>query len=144
LSVQPSDSRVFRLEELEPNQSFTVSQLYSDAEMDEFERLSGDHSPLHVDAAATQAYGYPDRLVYGFLFLTLLSRMVGTHLYHAVCASVAVDFVNPVYPGETVELVATVDRIQSSLRSVVFKVRFQRGADVVGRGKLTTVFLDAR
>ena len=136
-----SDAHVLRFEDLHPNLAVTVSQIYGEAEMQSFEALSGDHSALHVDAAACAQHGYPDRLVYGFLYLTLLSRMVGTCLHHAICAAVAVDFAKPVFPGERVDLIATVDRIQEPTRGVVFKVRFERGGETVARGKLTTLFL---
>src|SRR5579872_7173682 len=91
-SMPQSATQVFRFEDLSAGQVFAVSESYGEREMIAFEMLSNDHSPLHVDAEATRQYGYPDRMVYGFLFLTLLSRFVGTRLHHAVCASISFDF----------------------------------------------------
>jgi 3-hydroxybutyryl-CoA dehydratase len=138
--MQADNSAILRFESLTAGQAFTVSERYEEAEMRAFEALSGDTSPLHVDPAAASQYGYPDRLLYGFLLLTLLSRLVGTKLHHAVCASVSVDFVSPGFPGEKIDLVATVDLVHEAFRSVVFKVRFKRGDDVIARGRLTVVF----
>lgn len=130
-----------RFEDLAAGQQLSLSRCFADAEMRAFEELSGDTSPIHVDAAAARRYGHPDRLLYGFLVLTMLSRLVGTRLHDAVCAAVSADFTLPLFPGETVELAATVDRVQEPLRSAVLKYVFQRGADVIARGRLTVQFL---
>jgi 3-hydroxybutyryl-CoA dehydratase len=129
------------LEELTLGYQFHASEIYTDAVLDSFETLSGDHSPLHTDSGAAVALGFPDRLVYGFQMAALLSRIVGTHLRSAVCASVSLDFVKPVFVGEEVRLTAEVAQIQPTLRSVVLRAQFTRNDEVVARGKLTTQFL---
>jgi acyl dehydratase len=139
--VPPSDSTGLRFEDVRPGHALTVSETYGGAELDAFATLSGDHSSIHTESQTARQYGYPDRMTYGFLTLTLISRMVGSKLHHALCASVSVDFVSPAFPGERIDLIATVDRVQAAMRSVLFKLRFERGGELLARGRLTTKFL---
>lgn len=140
--MRPSESPVRRFEEIAPGDSFSLTAVFGEREMRQFEELSGDRSAIHVDPAAAGQHGFPDRLVYGFLVLGMLSRLVGSTFHHAVCASVSIDFTNPVFPNEEIVLSATVDQIQSSMRGVMLKVRFQRGESLVARGRLLTRFLE--
>lgn len=109
--------------------------------MDAFAVLSGDHSTIHTNVETARSCGFPDRLQYGFLLASLLSRIVGENFYHAVCASVSMDFVHPVPAGVRVDVSAEVIRIQEAMRSVALRVTMVCGETTVVRGKLTTVFL---
>ncbi len=133
---------VLSFEELEIGQKLCVSEWIDDSLHHRFTELSRDYSPLHTDPSQAQAFGYQERLGYGFLLTTLLSRMVGTYLQSAICVSVSVDFTIPVLVGDSVELQATVAQIQTATRSVVFRTEFRRGAELVARGKLITRFLE--
>jgi 3-hydroxybutyryl-CoA dehydratase len=128
-------------EQLELGRQFHASEVYTDATLAAFETLSGDHNPLHTDSAAAVALGFPDRLVYGFQMAALLSGIVRTNLRSAVCASVSLDFVQPVFAGEQIQLTAEVAQLQPALKSVILKAQFTRRAQLVARGKLTVQFL---
>ena len=128
-------------EEIQIGQVFHASAGFGWDEMDRFAALSGDFSAIHTDLETAKHFGLPDRVQYGFLLTTLLSRIVGTNFEHAVCAAVSLDFAKPVIVGETVDVCTEVTQVQESMRSVVLKVTMLRGGDVVVRGKLTTVFL---
>ena len=128
-------------EQLHLDDVFETSETFDVIAMDRFAELSGDDSPIHVDAAAAQRHGFEDRLQYGFLLLSLVSRIVGTRFENAICASVSVDFVKPVIAGQRVAALASVSQIQQSTHSVVLKLVMRSEGHVVLRGKLTTVFL---
>ena len=132
-----STTQVFRFEDLSAGQVFAVSESYGEREMIAFEMLSNDHSPLHVDAEATRLYGYPDRMVYGFLFLTLLSRFVGRGFITLRARRYPSILPNRHSLGEQIDLIAKVERIQQSLRCIEFKARFLRGDDVLARGRIS-------
>ncbi len=133
---------VLRFEEIEIGQKLCVSECIDDGLHRRFTELSGDYSPLHTDPTQARLFGFQERLGYGFLLSTLLSRMVGIYLESAICVSVALDFTIPVLVGDSVELHGTVAQIQKATRSVVFRTEFRRGAEVVARGKLITRFLE--
>jgi len=128
-------------EEISTGQRFEFDSAFSAADMDRFAELSGDHSPIHTDPLTARQFGFPDRLQYGFLLTTLLSRLVGTHFAHAVCASLSLDFVQPALPGQRIQLAAEVSQIQTTMRSVALKFTLANETAIVARGKLTTVFL---
>lgn len=128
-------------DEIQVGQVFQTSADFGGGEMDRFAALSGDFSAIHTDLETAKHFGLPDRLQYGFLLTTLLSRIVGRNFEHAVCAAVSLDFTKPVIAGERIDVCAEVTQVQESMRSVVLKITMLRGVDVVVRGKLTTVFL---
>jgi len=132
-----------RFEEIHVGRVFHVSERFGHSEMDQFAALSGDHSAIHTDPETAKRFGFPDRLQYGFLLTSLLSRIVGTNFEHAVCAAVSLDFVKPAIAGEHVDVRAEVTQVQEAMRSVVLKITMLSDRDVIARGKLTTVFLTA-
>jgi 3-hydroxybutyryl-CoA dehydratase len=109
--------------------------------MDRFASLTGDQSPIHSDGETAKACGFPDRLQYGFLLASLLSRIVGSNFHNAVCAAVSLDFVCPVAAKARVDVVAEVIQMQHAMRSVSLKITMISDGSTVVRGKLTTVFL---
>ena len=112
-----------------------------DGAMGAFQSLSGDANPLHSDRTIARQQGFPDRTIYGFLMLTLLSRMAGTNFHNAVCAAVSADFTQPAFCGDTVRLDAEIVQTQTALRSAVLKFRIIASDIQVVRGKLTIQFL---
>jgi 3-hydroxybutyryl-CoA dehydratase len=128
-------------EEIQTGQEFTATQFFDEAALDSFCALSGDTSPLHTNTNAAQSLGFPDRVVYGFHALGLLSRIVGTCFYNAVCVSVEADFTQPAFCGQQLRVVAQVAKIQPALRSVTLKARMLHGRQEVLRAKLIIRFL---
>lgn len=72
-----------------------------------FAALSGDKSPVHVDADFARARGFDDVIVYGGLMLAHLSYVVGMKLPGETGTSTrwTIDYRGPLYVGET----ATID-----------------------------------
>jgi 3-hydroxybutyryl-CoA dehydratase len=130
-----------RFEQIQVGRVFYVSESFGHEEMDQFAVLSGDHSAIHADLETAKRFGFSDRVQFGFLLATLLSRIVGTNFEHAVCAAVSMDFVKPAIAGEPVDVRAEVTQVQETMRSVVLKITMISGNVVIVRGKLTTVFL---
>jgi acyl dehydratase len=126
---------------VELGQVYHTSETFGYAAMDAFAELSGDHSAIHADSMLARECGFPDRLQYGFLLASLLSRIVGCNFHRAVCASVSLDFVEPVPAGAIVNVRAEVAQIQHTMRSVALRITMSCGASKIAHGKLTTVFL---
>jgi len=87
-----------------------------DAEMIErFADFSGDDNPLHVDAGEAQAYGYRRPIAHGAILTALVSKAIGTELPGpgAVWMGQSIEWVRPVFVGDTVELTVTVKRVSA-------------------------------
>ena len=122
-------------------QKYGAGERMDAAAMDVFQSLSGDTNPLHTDVVAARLQGFPDRTVYGFLMLSLLSRIVGTHFQNAVCAALSVDFSHPAFCDDPVTVEAEITHVQAPMRSAVLKFRISTPVAVAARGKLTIKFL---
>src|ERR1039457_1608906 len=68
-----------QFEQIQVGRVFHASDSFGHSEMDQFAALSGDHSAIHADAETAKRFGFPDRVQYGFLLVSLLSRIVGTN-----------------------------------------------------------------
>jgi acyl dehydratase len=130
-----------RFDQIRLGQLFRTSHTFSYAAMDTFAELTGDCSAIHTDLTVAKAYGFSDRLQYGFLLAGLLSRIVGANFYNAVCAAVSLDFVRPVPATAQVDVTAEVIQLQHVMRSVSLRSTMLSEGSTVLRGKLTVVFL---
>ena len=115
-------------------------------DIDRFADLSGDRSPLHVDAAFARRRGYEDRVAHGAFLVALASRLVGMSLpgQNALLLTSQMSFLSPVLPGARLRVTGTVDQMSDSVRSVVVKVGFtdiDRGTPIA-RGRLTIGFTE--
>jgi acyl dehydratase len=134
-------SELMHFERIQHGQIYSTSETFSHSAMSTFAQLSGDFSPVHTDAEVAKRLNFPDRLQYGFLLASLLSRIVGSNFHHAVCAAVSLDFTKPVPACARVDVSAEVVQIQQVMRSVLLRVTMRSDDAIVARGKLTTVFL---
>lgn len=100
----------YTLAEMAPGlqQSFTVT--VTPAMMDAFAAITGDVSPIHMDAAYAQGRGYPGRVVYGMLGASFFSTLAGVYLpgEHCLLHSVECRFAKPIFIGDTLTVTGTV------------------------------------
>ena len=70
----------YTLAEMTPglSESFTVT--VTEEMMARFEAITGDVSPIHMDAEYAQKRGYPGRVVYGMLGASFFSTLAGVYL----------------------------------------------------------------
>ena len=103
----------------------------------EFEKLSGDDSPVHTDDAFARKSGFKKKIGYAFLLSSYLSRLYGTILPGgtSVCLRQEADFVSPWYPSDTLTFKAKVLRKITSTRIIEIHVEVKRnGGALVMRG----------
>jgi 3-hydroxybutyryl-CoA dehydratase len=97
------------------------SFLYEVKEQDinSFAELSGDFSPLHMDAAFAKSRGFEGRVVHGAYISALISRLVGMILpgRDAIVQSTQCNFHRPTYAGALLEVTGKVTRRLDSLRA---------------------------
>ncbi|WP_430397464.1 MaoC family dehydratase [Ferrovibrio sp.] len=73
----------------------------------------GDFNPLHSDEIYTvQSAGYPTVFAHGMLTMGLTSKMLTNYVGIARLTKFGVRFTNQVWPGDTLDAIATVQAIR--------------------------------
>lgn len=107
------------------------------AAMAMFATLSGDHSPIHTDAAYAASRGYEGVIVYGGLMLAQLSHMVGMKLPGGDAVSVrwTIDYRSPLYVDEPATFRMEVANVSASTGLIDLRFTITKGERVVATGK---------
>ncbi len=85
--------------------------------VNDFAKISGDYSPIHMDINYAQSTKFNGRVVHGMLLASFLSRMVGMYLpgKHALYASQTLEFHNPCFIDDEITISSTiVDKSEST------------------------------
>ena len=113
----------YTLAEMTPGltESFTVT--VTEEMMQDFERLSGDCSPIHIDEDYARKRGYPGRVVYGMLGASFFSTLAGVYLpgEHCLLHGVECKFARPVFIGDTLTVTGTVLRVSEAVAEAEIK-----------------------
>jgi acyl dehydratase len=106
-----------------------------------FAGLTGDHYPLHTDAHHMQGSRFGQRIAHGPLTFSLAVGLVGLSGFYgdAIVALVEITGLKataPVVPGDTIHVVATVERSDETgpkygTLAVRYSVRNQTGKEVM-------------
>ncbi|MEG2192865.1 MAG: MaoC/PaaZ C-terminal domain-containing protein, partial [Oscillospiraceae bacterium] len=85
--------------------------------------ITGDISPIHVDANYAKAHGFKDRVCHGMLFGSMFSTLAGVYLPGENCLlhSVETKFSSPVYPGDTLMVQGKVSELNDTFKTIIIK-----------------------
>lgn len=113
----------YRLADLTPGvtESFTVT--ITEEMMAQFYAITGDNSPIHMDADYAAGRGYPGRVVYGMLGASFLSTLAGVYLpgEHCLLHGVDLKFAKPIFIGDTLTVTGVVDEVNDTFREIAIK-----------------------
>ena len=113
----------YRLADLTPGvtESFTVT--ITEEMMAQFYAITGDNSPIHMDADYAAGRGYPGRVVYGMLGASFLSTLAGVYLpgEHCLLHGVDLKFAKPIFIGDTLTVTGVVDEVNDTFREITIK-----------------------
>ena len=113
----------YTLAEMTPglSESFTVT--ITEEMMARFEAITGDVSPIHMDAEYAQKRGYPGRVVYGMLGASFFSTLAGVYLpgEHCLLHGVECKFAKPVFIGDTLTITGTVVNVSEAVAEAEIK-----------------------
>lgn len=109
--------------ELEQTEQFEVE--ITAEKMELFCQLSGDVSPIHLDASYAKQRGYEGRVVYGMLVASFFSTLAGTYLpgEHCLLHSVSSKFAKPVLIGDVLTISGTVTEKHDLFKEVTLKAK---------------------
>ena len=90
--------------------------------VDNFAKLTGDFSPIHMDEDYASTTTFQKRVVHGMLLASFLSKIDGMYLpgKHALYFSQSLDFRHPCFLGDTITISSVV--IDKSLSTKILKI----------------------
>ena len=118
------------------------SKLISEAEVNGFAELTGDHNPIHLDEDYARGTRFGRRIAHGMLTASLISSVIANKLpgEGAVYLSQTLQFVAPVFLDDTVTARVTVLQIREEKPIVTLETICvnQRGETLL-RGEATVL-----
>jgi acyl dehydratase len=119
----------------------SVMHAFSQDDIAEFARLSGDTNPVHLDIEAAREMGFPGTIVHGMLAAGLISRLLGTVLPGpgTIYLSQHLRFRRPIAPDSTV--VASVEVVSRRDDKPIFELvtTVSVGGDTAIEGNATVL-----
>lgn len=102
---------------------YTFERIFSEKDLAEFARLTGDFNPLHVDREFGAKSKFKQNIVHGMLAGSLFSTLVGMHCpgENSIYLSQTLKFKNPIFPGDKLIVKGTVVNKNDSIRMVTLK-----------------------
>ena len=112
-------------------ESFTVT--VTEEMMQQFYAITGDCSPIHMDASYAAGRGFPGRVVYGMLGASFFSTLAGVYLpgEHCLLHGVECKFAKPIFIGDTLTVRGTVVNVseigsEAEIKAVITNQNGQR------------------
>jgi 3-hydroxybutyryl-CoA dehydratase len=92
----------YRWSDLAVGMTHEFAASFSEADVADFARISGDSNPLHTDPAYAQAHGFQSMVLFGMLTSSLYSRLVGVYLpgQFALLQGIDIHFHSPCIANE--------------------------------------------
>src|ERR671915_2589905 len=75
-----SEISQYRLEDIEPGITQNFSVRVTEAMINEYAKLTGDFSPIHMDEEYAHKTKFGQRICHGMLLSSFFSRLIGMHL----------------------------------------------------------------
>jgi 3-hydroxybutyryl-CoA dehydratase len=114
-------------------------------DIQKFADVTGDHNPLHSDAAYAAKTRFKEPIAHGMISAGFISAVLGTKLApHAVCIylSQSLRFIRPVKVGDTIRAIAEVKGVEPEKRTVTLQTdAFNQDGEPVVKGE-AVVLLD--
>jgi 3-hydroxybutyryl-CoA dehydratase len=127
---------------IKPGDTASLSKTITDSDIRVFADLSCDHNPLHLDEAFAQQTRFGSRIAHGMLSASLISAVIANELpgQGSIYLGQSLQFVAPVFPGDTVEARVTVTRIREDKQIVMLDtVCTNQRNEVVIKGEATVL-----
>lgn len=113
----------------------SISRQITDADIRAFAELSGDFNPVHLDDEFARTTRFGRRIAHGMLGASLISTVLGTKLpgQGAIYLSQTLQFLAPIFPGDTVNAKVTVTKIKDGKPIVTLETvcENQRGETLI-------------
>lgn len=113
----------FSIDQMDVGQSATMSRTVTEADIDTFASVTGDTSPIHVDADYATNSLFKQKIAHGMLSGGFISAVIGTQLPGAgtIYLKQSLKFKEPVMIGDTVETTVTITSIKERRKMLVLE-----------------------
>ena len=120
----------------------TTSRTFNEDDVRKFADLVGDRNPIHLDEQFAKKTRFGRRIVHGFLTASLISAAIGSH-FGAIYLGQSLQFVAPVYLGDTITARVTVTKIRDDKPIITLEtVCFNQNGEPVVKGEATVLMDD--
>ncbi len=134
----------YRFEDLRIGKEEYFTVTVTEEMMKQFMDLSGDVNPLHTDDDFAVEQGYREKVVYGLLTTSFISKLIGVLLPGKYCLLQGIDvkYTKPVYAGDILIVKGIIDELHESVRRASIKVEIiNQDEKKVVKGKVEVGFL---
>ena len=109
--------------------------------VDDFAKISGDFSPIHMNDEFAKSTKFGKRIVHGMLLASFLSRMVGMYLpgKYALYSSQTLEFHNPCFVGDKITVSSIVNDKSESTKIIKIETKItNKNIDILlyGEGRI--------
>jgi 3-hydroxybutyryl-CoA dehydratase len=125
-----------------PGDTASLSRTISDDDIRAFANATGDHNPLHLDEEFAKQTRFGKRIAHGMLSASLISAAIANELpgQGSIYLGQTLQFVAPVFPGDTVTARVTVTSIREDKPIIKLEtVCTNQRDEVVLRGEATVL-----
>lgn len=129
--------------EIKPGDNIFIRKEITAEMIDAYAAFTGDFNQVHMDEAYCIKHGLRSRIAHGMLVLSFVSTLIGMHLPGdgSMWLSQNIDFISPVYAGDSVTITGTViEKIQGlalPLNMIKMKILIRNQSDrIVARGSV--------
>ena len=120
----------YTFDEIKIGQSKKFQVIITESMVNDFAKISGDFSPIHMDEEYAKSTTFKKRVVHGMLLASFLSRIDGMYLpgKHALYFSQNIEFRNPCFIGDilTIESVVIDKSISTKILKIESKIMNQK------------------
>lgn len=135
----------YHFEDLEIGTSASFCLTITPQMLENFRDLSQDFNPLHTDTTFAKKQGYKDKVVYGLLTSSFISKLVGVLLPGKYCLlqSVNLEYKKPAYVGDQLTISGVVEQLHSSVKTAIIKITIvNQNKEKIVKGKVQIGFLE--
>jgi acyl dehydratase len=113
----------------------SLTRTVTDADIHTFAEVTGDRNPIHLEDAFAATTRFGRRIAHGMFGASLISAVLGNELpgQGSIYLSQTLNFLAPVYPGDTVTARVTVAKIRDDKPIVTLETvcENQRGETLI-------------
>ena len=122
--MMKSDIAQYRLDDIKPGLTKNFRIKVTESLTDEFAKLTGDYSPIHMDEEYARTTSFGHRISHGMLVGSFFSRLVGMHLpgKHGLLLSYSLKHLLPCFLNEEIIVEGRVMEKSSATRIITLKV----------------------
>ena len=131
------------LENIKVGDEVSFNRVFTEKNIKDFAKLSGDKNPLHLDKKYAAQTKFKQRLVYGMLVGSLCSTLVGMYLPGKKCLYLGqtLIFKNPVFIGDelTIYGIVTSKSVSTGILEISISIKKQNTEVVSGLAKVAVI-----